>query len=66
MIGPDSKVELLHNPLLTRALPLEGEGTDCVLCQDQDLLDVHSNETIECTLLIWPVLVALQLEEGEK
>ena len=62
MVRPDSEVVLSYYPLLARALPLEGEGTDCVVCQDQDLLDVHSNETIECTLLIWPVLVALQLE----
>ena len=61
VVRPHCEVELLYDPLLFRALFLEGEGADSVLRQCEHLLNLDTELSIDIAPL-WPVLVALQLK----
>ena len=67
VVRPDGVVELFHYPLLFGAVHLQGEGADGVLSQHQGVVEVDTHGIKHlCPLhLIWPVLVALDLEERD-
>jgi len=62
----EKMVILCDNPLFLGPFPLEGEGTGSVVSQDQDLLNMDTNWTIDTTPFFWPVFVTFQLQKEPK
>ena len=65
VIWPHGIVELLHNPLLFRAIHLQGKCANGILSQNQCLLEIDMDGVIHFgpLHLIWPVLMTLELRK---